>query len=121
MSTPSTPKPPAHLGPDGRRVWRTINREFELSPSELAICEQLAAAYEHSLAAWRALSAEGLTILDRYGSQKAHPSVSTANQMATLVARLAKQLGVELADEDAVKLKGRGPGRPVVTRMRKAA
>lgn len=121
MSTPSTPKPPAFLGPDGRRVWRTINREFELSPSELAICEQLAAAYEHSLAAWRTLSAEGLTVEDRYGAAKQHPSVATASTFSTLTARLAKQLGVELAESDQVKLKGRGPGRPVVTRMRKAA
>lgn len=119
--TPSTPKPPAFLGPDGRRIYRTVLREFELSPSEMAILEQLAAAYEHSLAAWRMLSAEGLTVEDRYGAAKQNPAVATASTFSTLCARLAKQLGVELAESDQVKLKGRGPGRPAVVRARKAA
>ena len=119
--TPTTPRPPQNLGADGRRIFRTVAREFILSPSELALLEQAAHAYEHATAAWRTLADEGAVIADRYGSPKQHPAVATANQMAQLVARLLKQLGVELADEDAVKLKGRGAGRPTVTRARKAA
>jgi phage terminase small subunit len=119
--TPQTPKPPPYLGSDGRRLWRTVNREFVLSPSELAICEQAAAGFDVASAAWRTLATDGAVIEDRYGSPKQHPAVATANQMAQLVARLLKQLGVELADEDAVKLKGRGAGRPAVTRARKVA
>lgn len=119
--TPTTPKPPQNLGTDGRRLWRTVAREYVLSPSELALLEQAAFAYDTVSAAWRTLADEGAVIQDRYGSPKQHPSVATANQMAQLVARLLRQLGVELADEDAVKLKGRGAGRPTVTRVRKAA
>ncbi len=119
--TPTPPNSPPYLGADGRRLWRTVNREYVLSPSELAICEQAAAAYDVASAAWRTLATEGAAVPDRYGAMKQSPSVSTASTMATLVARLLKQLGVELADEDAVKLKGRGAGRPTVTRARKVA
>ena len=119
--TPTTPKPPQNLGTDGRRLWRTVAREYVLSPSELALLEQAAHAYETVSAAWRTLADEGAVIQDRYGSPKQHPAVATANQMAQLVARLLKQLGVELADEDTVRLKGRGTGRPTVTRARQVA
>ena len=119
--TPTTPKPPQNLGADGRRFFRTVSREYVLSPSELALLEQASHAYEHATAAWRTLAAEGAVIADRYGSPKQHPAVATANTMAQLVARLARQLGVELADEDAVRLKGRGAGCPTVTRVRQVA
>jgi P27 family predicted phage terminase small subunit len=119
--TPTTPKPPQNLGTDGRRFWRTVTREYDVSPSELALLEQASHAYEHATSAWRTLADEGAVIQDRYGSPKQHPAVATANTFATLTARLAKQLGVELADDDSVKLKGRGAGRPTVTRVRKAA
>lgn len=96
-------------------------REYVLSPSELALLEQAAFAYDTVSAAWRTIAEEGAAVPDRYGAMKQSPMVATANQMATLLARILKQLGVELADEDAVKLKGRGAGRPLVTRARKAA
>lgn len=115
------PQPPRTLGRDARRFWRAVLTEYELSPSELFLLEQAAEAYEHCCAAWRTLSTDGATVADRYGSPKQHPAVATANQLAQLVARLLKQLGVELVDEDVVKLKGRGAGRPTTTRVRKVA
>lgn len=112
------PQPPKALGRDARRFWRAVLTEYELSPSELFLLEQAAEAYQHCCAAWRTLAEAGATVPDRYGSPKQHPAVATANQMAQLVARLLKQLGVELVDDDVVRLKGRGAGRPTTTRKR---
>lgn len=117
----STTPPPKHLGPDARRAWTTILADYEVSPPELLTLEQLAEAYGHACAAWRTLAAEGLTIHDRYGSPKQHPAVASANTLSTIVMRASKMLGIELPDEDVVRLKGRGAGRPTTTRARKAA
>lgn len=113
--------PPKALGRDARRLWRAVLTEYECSPSELFLLESAAQAHENACAAWRTLAAEGAVIQDRYGSPKQHPAIATANQMAQLVARLLKQLGVELVDEATVKLKGRGAGRPTTTRVRRVA
>lgn len=119
--TPNKPPAPKHLSADAKRAWSTIVSDYEVSPPELLTLEQLVEAYGLACAAWRTLAAEGLTIADRYGSPKQHPALASATAMATLVMRASKALGIELPDEDVVKLKGRGAGRPTTTRARRAA
>jgi Phage terminase, small subunit. len=89
----------------GRRLWRSVLSEYDLSSPELALLEVAAHAVDRQLEAEAMIDKEGLTIEGRFG-QKAHPAVGIARDAGALLARCLRQLRVELGDEPVQRRPG---------------
>lgn len=96
------PPPPSNLGRRGATLWRRTVAETEFSPAEGALLEALCSAFDTWDAATKAIKADGVVARDRYGSPKAHPATTIAKDSAATMARLARQLGVELEADGPV-------------------
>ena len=80
MSTP-TPKSPAGLSPEARRLWARLHVSFR--PDDAGSAQVLEAglrAFDTMREAEAILRKEGITVCDRYGVPKAHPAVDIARQ-----------------------------------------
>lgn len=67
---------PTHLAPDTRKWVRSILDDFDLESPEIRLLILTATAWDRAEEARKLIATEGLTIIDRYGSPKAHPAVS---------------------------------------------
>lgn len=108
-----TNKPPAapkSLGRRGRDLWRRVLTDYELSPSEQAVLEAAALAYDRLTTAQAVLNEEGLVLEGRYGP-KAHPMTAVARDATTLLARCLRQLDVAL-DDEPIRLPARRGATP---------
>ena len=93
------PRPPAGAGPSGRRLWRSVQREFELGEHErallVAMCRQV-----DRLDALEALIADEGLMVSGHGTVKVHPAVIEARQSAIAVARIGAALRLPAGEED---------------------
>ena len=64
--TSTTPPAPQRLGTHGRRLWRDVLAEYELSAPELALLEVAGHAVDRQLEAEALIDKEGLTIDGRF-------------------------------------------------------
>lgn len=89
------PAAPKALKAAGRRLWRSVLREFDLGEHELAMLRQAC----HVADVCEDLQA----VVDRDGpiiDDKAHPALVELRQQRILLARLVVALRVPLGDED---------------------
>ena len=114
----SDPSPPPTLGRAGRDLWHLVQAEYEFGPGEAQLLEAACFAHQRHLEAQAVIDVEGVVVASPQGS-KANPAVAVADRCAQTLARCLRQLRIELAPEDLVKLKG-GTGRPAVVRRRAA-
>lgn len=99
MSTAKTPAPPAGLGTDGRELWRSIVRDFDLGDDELAV---LAAAC-HTRDELASLQVELVgqpLLIDGHGQVRAHPLLAELRAHRALLARLLKQLDLPAQNDE---------------------
>ena len=93
---PATPRPPAHLASDGRRLWRRVMAEYQVDdPAGAELLRLAAEALDRAAQARQILAAEGLTIEGRFGG-KTHPAVAIERDSSLRAARLLRELGVTL-------------------------
>jgi P27 family predicted phage terminase small subunit len=89
------PKPPAHLGDAGRKLWREVLADYDIA--DAAGRELLAvacAASDRLRAAQKAIAEHGELVIDRYGAPKLNPACSLEKESrAGLIAAL-KSIGV---------------------------
>ncbi len=89
-------KPPAELGPSGRRLWTScLRRDDSLAESDNPMREVLAdacRATDHIEVMERVLAAEGLMVTTMQGDAKAHPMLSEVGKTMSLKARLLVSL-----------------------------
>jgi hypothetical protein len=88
--------PPRGLGPGGRRLWRTVAREWELEPGseELELLRHACHAQDQVDRAQAELDAAGsLTFLDRFDRPAERPEIRVIRQARATVAQLVKQIG----------------------------
>jgi P27 family predicted phage terminase small subunit len=89
-----TPKPPAHLGPDGRRLWRNVLREYRMDEGHsLELLRLACEAIDRAEQARVVIAAEGMTIEGRFGA-KTHPAVQIERDSAIRASRLLRELGL---------------------------
>jgi phage terminase small subunit len=88
------PKPPAHLGPDGRRLWRNAVREYVVTETHALEMLRLAAeALDRAAEARDVLAREGLIYQGRFGPQT-RPEVAIERDSALRASRLCREIGL---------------------------
>jgi P27 family predicted phage terminase small subunit len=113
------PKAPAGLSRRSSRLWRCVVEEFELSPAELELLRNALLALDRADQAADVLAAEGVTVLDRYGTPKTHPAVDVEARSRAIFGRFVAQLGVKATVESVRNRYGAKPGpRPKVAPLR---
>ncbi|HZG28274.1 MAG TPA: P27 family phage terminase small subunit [Ensifer sp.] len=89
------PKVPAHLEPETQRWVRQILDEFELESHHFRQLILTAQAWDRAEQARKIIAAEGLTVLDRYGTAKAHPAVAIERDSRTAFHRGIRELALD--------------------------
>jgi hypothetical protein len=70
--------------------------DFELAPAELELLRCALVALDRADQAAAVVSAEGVTVIDRYGTPKQHPACDVEARNRVIFARFVAQLGVKL-------------------------
>src|SRR5262249_3370737 len=104
--SPKPPQPPRYLRADGRELWKRVLGEYNLPSEALAVLALACQAQDRDADARRALDEHGTTFQDRWGQVKMRPEVLIERDSRQSVARLLKQLGLDLEPLQP------GPGRP---------
>ena len=113
--TSSTPEPaPEDAGPDGRRLWEAISREFQLEEHELVLLRQAVRVADTCTDLQAMLDRDGLLVRDRI-----HPASVELRQQRLLLGRLIVALRVPSEDtggEGAPRTQYRGLRGPYAPR-----
>jgi hypothetical protein len=80
-----------------------VLKDFELSPAELEVLRCALVSLDRADQAATVLDAEGVTVVDRYGSPKAHPAVDVEARNRAAFARMVAQLGVKVPEVPPVR------------------
>jgi hypothetical protein len=104
------PKAPSGLSRRSCALWRAILVEFDLSAAELELLRSALVALDRADAAAKVIDAQGVTVLDRYGSPKLHPAVDVEARSRALYGRFVAQLGVKATTESVTARTGAKPG-----------
>lgn len=73
--TKSTPRPPAHLRPDGKRLWTALVAEYGITDAGgLALLTAACEALDRMRAAQASIAKDGELVTDRYGAPKLNPA-----------------------------------------------
>ena len=108
MGNSRAPRPPASAGDAGRRLWRAVLGEYELTGADLEVLRQ-AVLVADELAGLEALvRASGPLIRDRDGLPAANPAGQQHRLLSITFARLLAAIRV-VGDEDGQQ---RDPRRP---------
>ena len=89
------PKSPSHLSAPTKRWYEQVTRDFELEPHHTRLLEMAAQSWDLYEAARKAISKNGLTIVDRYGQRKSAPEVDICRQAKISFARLIRELALD--------------------------
>jgi hypothetical protein len=87
------------LGTSGRRLWRSILADFDLSEHELVLLNEACRTVDQLDAFAEVVAAQGVIEAD---TGKAHPAVVESRQLRLALARLVATLRMPTGDEDAV-------------------
>lgn len=93
---------PSGLSKRAGALWRAVLEDYELSSAELELLRCALVALDRADQAAATVKAEGVTVLDRYGSPKAHPACDIEARNRALFARFVAQLGVKMPAEEPV-------------------
>jgi phage terminase small subunit len=106
---PTIPKPPKHLGRNGKAFYAATTAEFVLESDHH--CRQLeaAAAFLDRIAAAREeIAKHGLLMPDRFGVMKENPALAVERASANSFRLLVRELGLDIEPPS----EHRGPRRP---------
>ncbi|OKP81173.1 hypothetical protein BTE77_02350 [Ensifer adhaerens] len=91
-------KAPAHLRPETRKWIRQILADFELESQDFRVLVKTAEAFDRSEQAREQIAVDGLTVVDRYGTPKAHPCVAIERDSRTAFFRGLRELALSGVD-----------------------
>jgi phage terminase small subunit len=106
------PRPPKGAGPSGRRLWRSVQADFELGEHESALLTAMCRQVDRLDELEALITEEGLTVTG-HGTVKMHPAVIEARQTAIAVARIGAALRLPAGEEDTEPTQRRGGVRGV--------
>lgn len=98
---------PRHLGRAGRRLWRSIHADFELSEHESALLLQACAVADVCADLQAHVDVEGTMTADRFGDARPNPALVELRAQQILLTRLIVALRVPLGDQEDA---GASPG-----------
>lgn len=93
MST-KPPQPPSDLAAAGRRLWREIVAEYELSPAEMAILREACRTADECERIRIALAAAEPTTLGSTGQERGNPLLGEARRHREQLSRLISALAL---------------------------
>jgi phage terminase small subunit len=101
VTPPAGPRwrPPEYLAPGTRRWCAAIERTYELEPHHCRLLELLGAAWDRCVEAREILARDGLTFVDRFGAPHAHPATAIERDSRLAVARLLRELQLDVSTE----------------------
>jgi phage terminase small subunit len=99
VSDQTPPRPPAGLGPAGRRLWRTIVAPFDLEGHERELLRQACRTADLIDGLAEVVDREGLTATSPQGV-RVHPAVVELRMQRTSLARLVAALGIPDSDDE---------------------
>ena len=78
MTTDQRLKPPSHLSKKAKHLWRQITAAFTIDDAPgLMLLTSALEAYDRLNEARAELKRDGISVVDRWGQRKQHPSVQT--------------------------------------------
>jgi|GEM_PF-436140 len=101
MSEPRIPPAPQGVGPAGRRLWRSILREYVLEEHEAALLREMVRTVDALDQLQEAVDSDGLVVAGPGLSQRVHPAAVEARQLRIALARLAAALRLPAGDEES--------------------
>jgi len=88
---------PSHLKTEGKKFWRQVLRDFDLSDAHhLKILESACQCLDRIEQAKDDLKKDGLYFIDRFGQPKERPSNKTERDNKVLFARLLRELALDI-------------------------
>ena len=96
--TTTKPKPPNGLATRGRKFWRDVVDEFDLTDAERHLLHEACRSLDRIDALEALVATEGQTVTGSTGQTVLHPAIAEARQQRLVLGRLVKQL--DLPDED---------------------
>lgn len=100
------PKPPQYLSALAKSWWKRLNEDFEFGPDALLILEATMQSFDRWMEARAVVTAEGITVNDRFGQPKQHPATLIERDAKGSMLQGLKQLGLK---EEPPQV---GAGRP---------
>ena len=94
------PSAPAHLSARASALWRQIVGDYMLAGHQLELLRRACEASDRADQAREQIEAEGLTELDRFGQRKPHPCVAIERDARLAIARLLRELALDVEDPD---------------------
>ena len=94
-----TIKPPKHLRSDSAAFFAHVVREYDLDPHHIILLVKSCESLDRIEEAREIIKSDGLTFLDRFGSPRANPAVAIERDNKVSVARLFRELGLDLAGD----------------------
>lgn len=95
------PRPPAHLSRAARKWWAGVAATYRLEDHQLLILTSAADAWDRSEDARAALATHGITYIDRFGTRKNAPEITTELKNRASYAQLIAQLDLQVSPPSA--------------------
>lgn len=91
----TSPKPPAHLSKESKRLWNEICAEFVFDDAaSLSVLQTALEARDRLTECRERINAEGLTCTDRFGQVRPHPLLAAERDARSGVLQGFKSLGL---------------------------
>jgi hypothetical protein len=87
---------PQQLRPETRRWWRSVVGEFRLEWHHVRLLTLAAEAFDRSVEAREAVSAQGPYHVDKNGIPRPHPGLAVERDSAIRYARLLRELDLDV-------------------------
>lgn len=100
-NTNSPPKPPTGLGTRGRKLWRQITGDYELSDTELTILYEAGKTLDAIDLLDLAISESGATVVGSQGQQVVNGALTEIRGQRALFHKLIAS--IDLPEEDSVR------------------
>ena len=89
--TTTKPKPPNGLATRGRKFWRDVVDEFDLTDAERHLLHEACRSLDRIDALEAVVTTEGQTVTGSTGQTVLHPAIAEARQQRLVLGRLVKQ------------------------------
>jgi phage terminase small subunit len=90
------PKPPKHLGPKGRKLWRGILKEYVIDEThDLMRLAEACHCADRIDAARQEIEKQGEYFIDRFGQPKPHPAFAIEKDNKILLCRILRELNLD--------------------------